>query len=430
MSEAESRLTAEARARGYHLLARLMAEGPTEALRPAIAAIPDLAAALPPNAEADDVAADHHALFAFDILPYEAVFRAPDGLLGGPTTSSVSEAYAAAGWQPPDDGQSPDHVAVELAFMAWLAGLEADIAGTEDDIGGTEDVADRGSDAVVRPLARLRALQQSFLATHLLAWLPALAAAVAAAGPDGGAAFYGAVLGLAVELAADHGGAGDEDGGAVAEHGGGEQSVAVDAHDDADSDVAGDNHESATVVLDADADSDAEANAAIDARADVGAAASASPILANGAERLLAEPRTGLRDIARFLTSPARAGAYLGRGAVKRAARSAGVPHGFGDRATMLGDALAAAAHLERVAALTHALDAEVARQLDAMNGMRAASRDATNAVLERRTRPWAARAEASRWLLGQVATRADLTLDGVGQGIEGEDTRGVEEAS
>jgi len=338
---------AEARARGYHLLGRLLAVGPVQSLRDAASQVPALAAALPTERDDDAVAADHHALFGFDILPYEGVFRAADGLLGGPATAAVASSYAAAGWIPPDDGESADHAAVELAFLAWAAGIQADAARAGDE---------------GRALRAARA-QRHFLETHLLHWLPALAAAVASAGPRDGAPFYAAVLGLAVDLAADH------------------------VQD---------------VPMAADQAQDVEADGT------VGIAEDGAP---DAAERLLAEPRTGLRDIARFLTSPARAGVYLGRGAVVRAARTAGVPHGFGDRTSMLGDALSAAAHLDRVGELARALDEEVAAQARWVAARRVVAGEAGLRILERALAPWAERAAGSRLLLGRVAVQAGAGL-------------------
>lgn len=327
--DAAAEAAAEARSRGYHLLARLLAHGPTSALRAAAETVPALAAALPPAVDPDAVSADHHALFGFDVLPYEGVFRDADALLGGPVTAAVAGAYAAAGWAPPDDGESPDHAAVELAFLAWLAAREAD--------------ALRARDGAER--ARVVAARDRFAAEHVLHWLPALAAAVEASGPHDAAPFHAAVLGLAIDLAADHVGCGTADGAAP------------------------------------------------------GGCAGARA----AAECLLGEPRTGLRDIAAFLTRPARSGAYLGRGAVGRAARRAGVLHGFGDRTAMLADALASAAHLERVDGLAGALGGEIAAQEQAMARRRAAAAEAGWDVLERALAPWAERAAASRWLLERL---------------------------
>lgn len=369
--DATAEAAAEARGRGYHLLARLLAHGPTPALRAEAATIPALAAALPPPGDPDAVSADHHALFGFDILPYEGVFRDPDGLLGGPVTAAVAAAYAAAGWAPPDDGESPDHVAVELAFLAWLAAGEAD--------------ALRAGDAA--RMARLVAARREFVTGHALRWWPALAAALEAmaAGAES-AAFHAGVLGLAVALAADHGS--DTEG----------ESVAGSGSDDAgerEREAGGERRRGAE-----------RASGSAAERAEHVAAASA-------ADALLADPRTGLRDIARFLTSPARAGAYLGRGAVTRAARAAGVPHGFGDRRIMLGDALAAAAHLERVGPLARALDAEVAAQAQAVEGWRQRAREAGWAELERALAGWAARGDGCRGVLARVAEQGADGVEG-----------------
>lgn len=354
---AAAEAVAEARSRGYHLLARLLAHGPTAGLRAEAATVPALRSVLPPEADPDAVAADHHALFGLDILPYEGVFRDPEGLLGGPATSAVAAACAAAGWAPPDRGESPDHAAVELAFLAWLAGGEADALRARDGAGR----------------ARRAAQRERFAAQHALRWLPALAAALEAAAAGGapgaaGAAFHATVLGLAVAMTADAAGSGK------AGHGG----------------------------------DDAPARAAGPAPDDPAA---------SEAGELLADPRTGLREIARFLTSPARAGAYLGRGAVMRAAGVADVPHGFGDRRTMLGDALSAAAHRGRVGALARALDAEVALQARAIATWRRQARTAGWAELERALEGWAARGKGCREVLGVVARSSETDAGAFGSG-------------
>lgn len=347
---AAAEAVAEARSRGYHLLARLLAHGPTPDLRAEAARVPALGSALPTEADPDAVAADHHALFGFDILPFEGVFRDPEGLLGGPATSAVAAAYAAAGWAPPDGGEGPDHAAVELAFLAWLAGREADALRARDGAGR----------------ARLALQRERFAEEHALRWLPALAAALEAAAAGGAtgagtaaAAFHAAVLGLAVAMTADAAGSGK------AGQGG----------------------------------DDAPARAAGQAPDDPAA---------SDADELLADPLTDLREIARFLTSPARAGAYLGRGAVMRAAGAADVPHGFGDRRTMLGDALAAAAHRGRVGALARALDAEVVLQAQAIAQWRRQARTAGWAELEQALAGWAARGRGCREVLGVVARASE----------------------
>jgi TorA maturation chaperone TorD/Pyruvate/2-oxoacid:ferredoxin oxidoreductase delta subunit len=85
--------------------------------------------------------------------PYESVYR--EGRVMGDCTLAVRQSYAAEGLAP--EGHSlPDHVAVELEFMAHLAQREAEAQERGDEEGA---------------LAYLRQ-QEAFLSEHLGRWLP------------------------------------------------------------------------------------------------------------------------------------------------------------------------------------------------------------------------------------------------------------------
>jgi hypothetical protein len=71
---------------------------------------------------------------------------------------------------------------------------------------------------------------------------------------------------------------------------------------------------------------------------------------------LLADEKTGLRDIARFLVTPPFSGLYIGKREVSRLARALDLPRGFGDRQQMLVNLLRAAAQYDRLDALFTAL--------------------------------------------------------------------------
>ncbi|NNE71898.1 MAG: hypothetical protein HKN29_16255 [Rhodothermales bacterium] len=58
----------------------------------------------------------------------------------------------------------------------------------------------------------------------------------------------------------------------------------------------------------------------------------------------LADPGTGVKDLAGYLTSHLFTGIYLGRASVRRLTRSTGSPSGFGGRALMMGNLLNSAA--------------------------------------------------------------------------------------
>jgi putative dimethyl sulfoxide reductase chaperone len=87
--------------------------------------------------------------------PYETVHRGSS--LSTDATAAVGEFYAAAGLVPTDQAAPPDHLGVELRFLALLCHEEA--------------VAwQRGADAEA---AQLRQQQRDFLDRHLLRWAPA-----------------------------------------------------------------------------------------------------------------------------------------------------------------------------------------------------------------------------------------------------------------
>jgi TorA maturation chaperone TorD/Pyruvate/2-oxoacid:ferredoxin oxidoreductase delta subunit len=85
--------------------------------------------------------------------PFESVYR--EGRMMGDTTLDVQRRLASEGLTP-DARTLPDHVSIELAFMAHLAACEAR-AWEDGDGDGARDY-----------LAR----QESFLYDHLLRWLP------------------------------------------------------------------------------------------------------------------------------------------------------------------------------------------------------------------------------------------------------------------
>lgn len=85
--------------------------------------------------------------------PYESVYR--EGRTMGDTTIDVRRRLAGEGLAP-NDRTLPDHVAMELAFMAHLAFREARVWDAGDDQGARDVLAQ----------------QESFLYDHLMAWLP------------------------------------------------------------------------------------------------------------------------------------------------------------------------------------------------------------------------------------------------------------------
>lgn len=95
------------------------------------------------------------------VYPYESMYS-PVPRVMGETTLDVTRWYEAAGFIVPGWHDLPDHVALELAFMAWLAG---------------EERAARCQGEPWR-LARTLHFELTFLHDHLIGWIPQFAEAV------------------------------------------------------------------------------------------------------------------------------------------------------------------------------------------------------------------------------------------------------------
>lgn len=107
--------------------------------------------------------------------PYESAYRDADVSPAGWVLAELDAEYARAGLELADDAtEPPDHVSMQLEFMALLSGREAEA--WED--GAT--VSHPGSD-----VRRLQRQQHEFLQRHLCSWFPAFAAGVATADPGG-----------------------------------------------------------------------------------------------------------------------------------------------------------------------------------------------------------------------------------------------------
>ncbi len=90
--------------------------------------------------------------------PYESLYRG-DNLMGDATVW-VTQFYRDAGFENiyPEAGP-PDHIGVELRFLALLCFRESEAAATGDETGVT----------------RYRAHQRNFIERHLMGWVPAFA---------------------------------------------------------------------------------------------------------------------------------------------------------------------------------------------------------------------------------------------------------------
>lgn len=196
--------------------------------------------------------------------------------------------------------------------------------------------ADAWQDELAKTAWHIRLRQRDFLREHLLRWLPALCQAIR----DQSEPFYAALIDLVLELVQDH------------------------------------------------------------ALALSGTAAAPSPH--NGelpqAPPLLEDEKTGLRQIARFLSVPRLSGIYLSRDAMSALARDLQLPRGFGSRDQILENMFYAAVQYDALDALLGSLD-DIASRWDH------AYRRAFVPVLQPFVQPWQARVTATRALLQELAT-------------------------
>ncbi len=151
---------AKARHRLWGLLGRILADGADASLDRQIRALPALAPHLLPDP--DERLAEHQRVFGWEVHAWESVFRDPDGHLGGQIAHEVQTAYAGGGFRPGRTDLQPDHVGLELAFLAHLAAAEHEAL-----VDGQLNRADHVLD-----------LQRRFLVEHVLRWLPMLVIAV------------------------------------------------------------------------------------------------------------------------------------------------------------------------------------------------------------------------------------------------------------
>ncbi|MEN0060756.1 MAG: molecular chaperone TorD family protein [Myxococcota bacterium] len=177
--------SAEARHRAYALFGLVLTEGLSEATVETLQQLPAIADVLPRPFEADLAAAAHQEALGRQVFPYESTFRAEDGLLGGAVAAEVHAAYREGGFAPDVASIEPDHIGLQLAYLAHLARAEAD---------AIED----GHAAVVE---RCRGLSRRFLERHAGVWWPGFAAALAT---QTSCAWLARIAALAVELTLAH----------------------------------------------------------------------------------------------------------------------------------------------------------------------------------------------------------------------------------
>jgi TorA maturation chaperone TorD len=123
------------------------------------------------------LAVEHARLFIgpFHVVapPYGSVYLDSKAVMGE-STARVAEFYQANGLQLAEDfHELPDHVAVELEFMSYLANRQSEAA-----VGNSNEAS------------RLSGMQRGFLATYLLPWLEAFTGVII---EDGESPFYRAI---------------------------------------------------------------------------------------------------------------------------------------------------------------------------------------------------------------------------------------------
>lgn len=127
----------------------------------------------------DSLAVEHARLFIgpFQLVapPYGSIYLDDAKTVMGDSTARVAAFYHNCGLQLADDfHELPDHFAVELEFMSFLAfkQREAEISGNTDEV------------------SRIKSLQQEFLTRFLIPWLEPFTSAIIS---DGEAPFYQAI---------------------------------------------------------------------------------------------------------------------------------------------------------------------------------------------------------------------------------------------
>lgn len=106
----------------------------------------------------DELTAEHASLFSLpsNYLPHEAVYLDKESRLGGRVTISVSQFYKKAGADIFENCiEMPDHIGMELEFMAFLCSMERKLREKAD----------------YTALDNCIYLQKSFLEEHLLKWV-------------------------------------------------------------------------------------------------------------------------------------------------------------------------------------------------------------------------------------------------------------------
>ncbi len=162
---------AQARGYLYHLLGTLFLQGVHEGNIEHLRMIPELEGPLhiweesnptPETMLFDKADADHQHLFGFNIFPYQSMFLSEEGQIGGDETQRVVEHYTAAGFPIVTSAENPDHIGVELFFLAFLSQKESQALHAD-----AQDLYEES-----------RLQQRRFLDQNFFLWLPLFVQAV------------------------------------------------------------------------------------------------------------------------------------------------------------------------------------------------------------------------------------------------------------
>jgi hypothetical protein len=133
-----------------------------------------------PEADLEQLAAEHHAAFSLGVFPYAGVFLDASASAGA-WDDRVRHYYARAGFRPVLDELGADHLGIAFAFLSFVTGAQA-------------DALDDGRAAIA---ASLDPLLAEFLDVCVLSYLPALVCAVEPG-------FWATILNEALAVIAEH----------------------------------------------------------------------------------------------------------------------------------------------------------------------------------------------------------------------------------
>ncbi len=118
---------------------------------------------------------------------------------------------------------------------------------------------------------------------------------------------------------------------------------------------------------------------------------------------ILDNPKTGLRDIARYLLTPVHSGLYLSRDDIRALSHAGELPAGFGARRTMLNNLLRSAADYDGMADVVAGLRALI----DQMRQAHRAFADTCPAPADHISQAWLARLDKTEAMMARIGEAA-----------------------